>query len=408
MNRKRFVLALPLLIGLLLAAPVLSAHAFDAPGQAYISGVVGHAQAYSLSCESRSAADWAAYWGVAINETEFLNRLPRSDNPNEGFVGDPNDPWGGVPPNAYGVHAAPVARQLRQYGLDAHAGTGLSWEELKNEIAAGRPAIVWVIGSIWYGTPGKYTAQDGQKVRVAQYEHTMILIGYDQSTVQLVDALTGYTVTHSLENFLASWSVLDNMAVIGGGSQGNPAKGDLPAGEPDEEEAYTVQRGDTLAKLGARWGFSWQELAAWNHISFPYIIHPGQSLRTGPPGTAAQPPGDTPPNSGEVYVVQRGDHLAAIARSLEIDWHLLAEVNNLQPPYLLYPGGVLQLPGKVNAAPPPDAGADPEIPGTYTATRTEPLFGVAYYYGLDWIRLAGLNDLSFPYVLSPGQTIHLQ
>ena len=250
----RRAILLALIVGIMqLASPALTARAFDAPDQAYISGVVGHAQTYSLSCESRSAADWAAFWGVAVNETEFLQKLPRSDNPNEGFVGNPNDAWGSVPPNSYGVHAEPVARLLRQYGLKAHAGTGLSWEELKNEIASGRPVIVWVIGSIWSGTPSKYTTQDGQKVRVAQYEHTMILIGYDETTVQLVDALTGYTVTHALNNFLTSWAALDNMAVTGGG-QGNPVKGELPAEEPQEQEdAYTVQGGDTLAKLGARW-----------------------------------------------------------------------------------------------------------------------------------------------------------
>jgi uncharacterized protein YvpB len=131
--KKRIALLAVLLLGVLSFAP---AHA---PEEAYITGVVGHAQIYSLSCESRSAADWAAYWGVNINETEFLNGLPRSDNPNEGFVGDPNDSWGSIPPNSYGVHADPIAELLRAYGLDAHADTGLSWEEVQTEVAQADP-----------------------------------------------------------------------------------------------------------------------------------------------------------------------------------------------------------------------------------------------------------------------------
>ncbi|MDH5506224.1 MAG: hypothetical protein OEZ02_03265, partial [Anaerolineae bacterium] len=64
-------------------API-PASAQEVPAQAYVSGLVGHAQAYGLSCESRSAADVAAFWGVPVSETQFLNKLPRSDNPEVG------------------------------------------------------------------------------------------------------------------------------------------------------------------------------------------------------------------------------------------------------------------------------------------------------------------------------------
>src|SRR3990172_3998813 len=247
MKRTLTILA----IGLCLSAFSASQAQAEIPDQAYISGVNGHAQIYSLSCEARSAADWAAYWGVAIDETQFLESLPRSDNPNEGFVGYPADPWGYIPPNSYGVHAGPVAALLRAYGLDAHAATGLSWGEARAEVAAGRPVIVWVIGSIWAGTPKQYKTEDGQKVTVANNEHTMILIGYDESRVHLVDALTGYTITHSLENFLTSWAVLGNMAVIGEGSGEPPGQ---PSQGGDQGSSYTVQRGDTLAKVTDRLG----------------------------------------------------------------------------------------------------------------------------------------------------------
>lgn len=127
------------------------ARAGDLPEKAYIAGVIGHPQTYPLSCEARSAVDWAAYWGVTISEWEFLSSLPVSDNPDEGFVGDPNDPVGSLPPLGYGVHAGPVAALLQKYGFAAEAGRGLSWDDLRSEIAAGRPAIVWVINQMWPG-----------------------------------------------------------------------------------------------------------------------------------------------------------------------------------------------------------------------------------------------------------------
>jgi uncharacterized protein YvpB len=86
---------------------------------------------------------------VSIGETEFLDALPRSDNPESGFVGNPNDSWGYIPPHGYGVHADPVAETLQQFGLEADARRGLGWDDLREEINAGRPVIVWIIGQMW-------------------------------------------------------------------------------------------------------------------------------------------------------------------------------------------------------------------------------------------------------------------
>ena len=394
MKRTLTILA----IGLCLSAFSASQAQAEIPDQAYISGVNGHAQIYSLSCEARSAADWAAYWGVAIDETEFVRQLPRSDNPNEGFVGRPNDPWGYIPPASYGVHAAPVASLLRDYGLDAHANTGLSWDELRAEVAAGRPVIVWVIGSICAGTPKAYETEGGQTVTVANNEHTMILIGYDESRVHLVDALTGYTVTHPLENFLTSWAVLGNMAVVGEGSGEKPEG----AGEIGQNgSSYIVQPGDTLNKVANRFGLYWPDLAAWNNISYPYLIYSGQTLLLS--GETPEPPEEEPgPNKPQTYKVKTGDYLLKIARKLDLDWAQLARFNSLQPPFTLQRGDVLNLPGEDAVFP------ELVVPETYTATRSERLVDLAYYYGLDWVRLAGLNNISFPYVIGPGQTIRLK
>lgn len=215
------VLSLTILLMLLaawgLGLGAIVSQAEDLPERAIVEGVLGRPQTYTLSCESRSAVDWARFWGASISETEFLSRLPRSDNPNVGFVGDPNGLWGGTPPYSYGVHAYPVADLLREYGLDAEAHEGLSWDELRMEIANGRPVIVWVVGQMWGGNSIEYTASDGEVVRVAAFEHTMILVGYDEATVQAIDASTGWQQNYPLKAFLRSWSVLGNMAITGSG-----------------------------------------------------------------------------------------------------------------------------------------------------------------------------------------------
>jgi len=201
-----------LLIFLLL--PIQSASA-NLPKQAFIKGITGHKQTLSLSCEARSAVDWAAYWGVKIGEKKFLNKLPRSDNPEAGFVGNPNDAWGNIPPASYGVHAKPVAALLQQYGLDAKARKHMGWEDLKEEIAAGRPVIVWVIGQMTTGKAEKIRTKDGKSVTVAKQEHTMLFIGYDAQKVYVIDPYSGNNQTYSKNTFLKSWAVLGNMAVTG-------------------------------------------------------------------------------------------------------------------------------------------------------------------------------------------------
>lgn len=191
--------------------PTSTPTATPLPDQAYISGLYGFPQAFELSCESRSAADWARSFGVAIDELDFLSRLPRSDDPNQGFVGSPHGWYGQIPPQPYGVHARPVARLLRDYGLAAKAHTGFTFQQLQAEISAGRPVIVWVIGQVVPGTPEIYTTQAGEKVTVARFEHTVIVTGYGSDSVTVLDNHLVYS--RSLSQFLDSWGVLGSLAV---------------------------------------------------------------------------------------------------------------------------------------------------------------------------------------------------
>jgi len=182
------------------------------PSEANIPDISGRFQSLPLDCESRSAVDWAAYFGVEIDELEFFYNLPKSDNPDKGFVGDVHGSWGQIPPKPYGVHAEPIAALLRAYGLAAQAVRDFSLDTLRLEIASGRPVIVWVTGQVAWGTPVPYTASDGNSTIVAHYEHTVMVIGYDKREVKVLDGAQVYTCQWS--DFERSWAVLGNMAVI--------------------------------------------------------------------------------------------------------------------------------------------------------------------------------------------------
>lgn len=182
------------------------------PDEVIIEGIVGHRQSMPLSCEARSAVDWAGYFGKTIDEHRFFNGLPIHANPDKGFVGDVYGSWGQIPPNDYGVHAKPIAQRLREFGLQAKSVRGMTWGELKEEIAAGRPVIVWVIGHVGQGTPVPYSLPGGAVTTVAKFEHTVIAIGYTESKIVVLDGARVYTKYKG--EFLKSWGVLENQAVI--------------------------------------------------------------------------------------------------------------------------------------------------------------------------------------------------
>jgi uncharacterized protein YvpB len=185
---------------------------FVLPAESYIDGFLGRKQYYSIGCEASAAVDLANYYDLTILQYDFQMALPKSDNPDLGFVGDVNSPWGQVPPYAYGVHAAPVAEVLNKYGLDVEGGKGYTLEQIKQKLAQGKPVIVWVIGKMEYSEPVEYVDKQGVTSIVAPYEHVVILTGYNETSVRYVSNTHWANVENSI--FLNSWGVLGNMAVM--------------------------------------------------------------------------------------------------------------------------------------------------------------------------------------------------
>jgi len=198
----------------------------DPPPSASIEGVIGHPQEHNLSCESRSAADLAAFFGVSFAEDDFFRRLPKSDNPNRGFLGDVDLPPGSMPPVGYGVYVGPIAATLRSFGLDAQAQQEWSLDGLKVELAAGRPVIVWATYDMQLPGVETWVSADGVTSVVVKWQHTFIAVGYDEAGgeggLYLVDAYDGVTKFFSYEAFMPAWDQLGRMAVTVEGSLVQP------------------------------------------------------------------------------------------------------------------------------------------------------------------------------------------
>lgn len=96
---------------------------------------------------------------------------------------------------------------------------------------------------------------------------------------------------------------------------------------------YTVQSGDTLSSIAAKFGTNYQALASLNGISNPNLIYVGQVLRVN--GSA---------NAGSVYyTVRAGDNLSAIASRYGTSYQSIAALNGLSNPNLIYAGQTLKI-----------------------------------------------------------------
>ena len=96
---------------------------------------------------------------------------------------------------------------------------------------------------------------------------------------------------------------------------------------------YTVQSGDTLSSIAAKFGTSYQALASLNGISNPNLIYAGQNLRVN--GSVS---------TGSVYyTVRAGDNLSAIASRYGTSYQSIAALNGLANSNLIYVGQTLKI-----------------------------------------------------------------
>src|SRR5439155_26184179 len=113
---------------------------------------------------------------------------------------------------------------------------------------------------------------------------------------------------------------------------------------------YTVQEGDTLADIAARYSTSASALAGLNYLSDPAQLRPGQELKVpdrGPGGVSQL--GQTSAGVGagsttRVYRVQPGETLAEIAIRLGTTTAEIARLNSLANPGDIAPGQELLVP----------------------------------------------------------------
>lgn len=173
--------------------------------------------------------------------------------------------------------------------------------------------------------------------------------GYPEH-VGIVEAVDGNTITvieGNMSDKVGERKLKVNGRYIRGyclpdyaGKAGSVPSASVPSGNPSSgsassaEQVYTVKAGDTLSKIAAKYGTTYQKLASYNGIANPNKINVGQKIRI--------------PGSGvKTYTVKKGDSLWAIAAAQLGDGSRYNEIKTLNGlnSNTIYPGQTLKLPG---------------------------------------------------------------
>jgi LysM repeat protein len=201
---------------------------------------------------------------------------------------------------------------------------------------------------------------------------------------------------HSFRALAVSLATTAGVTAIGGltGLVGAPAASAAPA-----PATYTVAAGDTLATIAAAHGTTVAALVAANNLPNPNLIFPGQVLNlSGTASAAAVPSG----SGRSTYTVQAGDTLGSIAARYGTTWEELAAANRLRDPNVLTVGEVLSVTGSAATAPATTTVPAHGAGSTYTVQSGDTLGSIAARYGTTWQGLAAANHLRDPNVIFVG------
>lgn len=189
--------------------------------------------------------------------------------------------------------------------------------------------------------------------------------------------------------------------------------------------SYTVKSGDTLSKIASRFNSSNDELAKLNKISASSMVIVGQKLNVPDTETPEQPARPTS------YTVQSGDTLTGVAAKFDLTPQALADMNDLKASSNLLRGATLTLVASEPKSDKSDSKSSKKSASKkaeadeievetvsskssrsgdterYTVKRGESLNSIAAKYDLSVSELAKMNQLSSKTMVQTGQSLNV-
>lgn len=164
---------------------------------------------------------------------------------------------------------------------------------------------------------------------------------------------------------------------------------------------YIVQSGDTLSGIAEKYNTTYQVLAQLNGISNPNLIYPGEKILLPSGSNSSDSSSSGSSSDSGYYIVQSGDTLSGIASKYDTTVSVLVQLNGISNPNLIYPGEKIILPGGSSSSTSTSSSV------TYTVKSGDTLGGIASRYNTTYQRLAQINGISNPNLIYPGQVIKI-
>ena len=119
------------------------------------------------------------------------------------------------------------------------------------------------------------------------------------------------------------------------GNSPAPSPSPSPAPSPDYI-TYVIQPGDTLSGIAQRYGTTVSALSSLNGISNPDLIYAGNTIRVPENGGSGS-------SGAQYYTIQPGDTLSGIAARFGTTVSALSALNGISDPDLIYAGNTIRV-----------------------------------------------------------------
>jgi peptidoglycan-N-acetylglucosamine deacetylase len=171
-----------------------------------------------------------------------------------------------------------------------------------------------------------------------------------------------------------------------------------------QNRTHTVQPGDTLAKISARYNVSWSAIATTNKITNPNLIYVGQVLTIPPAGITV-----TPPAASFNYTIKYGDTLGTLAIRYNTTVEAILAANRwYNRRTRIFPGDVFVIPGGYVQPTPGTGGIGTTPSGTwYTVRPGDTMFRIAATYRVNVYDLAEVNGILNLNLIYSGQRLRI-
>ncbi|MET4705336.1 LysM peptidoglycan-binding domain-containing protein [Frigoribacterium sp. UYMn621] len=178
---------------------------------------------------------------------------------------------------------------------------------------------------------------------------------------------------------------------------------------------YRVVAGDTVSSIAGRYGLATASVLALNGLSWKSVIFAGQTLKLSTSGAvAAVAPIAATPTSR--YTIQKGDSIGGIAAKFGLATQTLLSANGLAWTSIIYPGQTIAIPGRTGVASvtpasqvriieAPSAAPAAGTPARYSIASGDTIAKIAAKFGVTSQAILTANGLTWSSIIYAGHTL---